>query len=103
MVLHINLFDRPTRIRSIAVLALASGFFADATPCFAGVFGVSMDTGPLNGRGTFYVEFQLTDGSGIGDANSRAVVTGFGLTGGTLGGILPPTFGNVTGSLATAL
>lgn len=48
---------------------------------------------------TYYTEFTLTDGSGAGNGNSTAAVSNLVFTNGTAGGVLPPTSGNVTGSL----
>jgi len=65
---------------------------------------VSLNTASLNSLGTFYVEFQLIDGSSTGgNGNSQAIVTNFQLTGGALGSVLDPTLGNVAGSLAGTL
>ena len=61
-----------------------------------------MTTGGLNGGGTYYVEFTLTDGSGLGDANSHADISNFFVNGGALGAVAPPTLGDVTGGLGGA-
>ena len=63
---------------------------------------VTLNTGALNGAGTYYLDFQLVDGSASGDGNSLAKITGFSLTDGTLGAALAPlgdAAGNLTGGL----
>jgi hypothetical protein len=43
------------------------------------MFNVSLNTSPLigNATGPFYIDFQLNDGSGIGDANNTVMINGF--------------------------
>jgi hypothetical protein len=49
------------------------------------VFSVSIDTAPLvgNANGPFYLDFQLTDGSGTGDGNNMATLSSFNFLGGS--------------------
>ncbi|BDI33586.1 hypothetical protein CCAX7_56370 [Capsulimonas corticalis] len=82
-----------------AALTLTACALAAAAPAQAGTQHVTVTTGALNGAGTYYVEFTLTDGSGLGDGNSFAGVSNFSVNGGSLGAVLPPTTGDVTGSL----
>src|SRR5689334_13584700 len=63
---------------------------------------VTLNTGPLNGLGTYFVDFQLLDGNGIGDGNSLVTISGLSLTGGTLGATVPST-GTVSGTPQTTL
>src|SRR4051794_6909161 len=68
------------------------------------MYHVSVDTSALNGKGTFYVEFQLVDGSSVGgDGDALAIVRNFSTTGMSLGQVLEPTFGNVSGALTGIL
>ena len=51
------------------------------------IFTVTVDTTPLVGLlGPFAVAFQLTDGSGGGDANNTAMLSNFAFGGGSAGG-----------------
>ena len=75
-------------------LALFAGFgAATAAPAQTTVL---LTTDALNAQGTFYIDFQLLDGNGIGDGNSSVVVSALSLLGGSLGPALPVT-GSVTG------
>jgi hypothetical protein len=49
---------------------------------------VSLDTSSLTGQGTYYLYFELLDGSGTGDGNSQATISDLSLTGGSLGAAL---------------
>jgi hypothetical protein len=55
-----------------------------------------------NASGPFQIDLQLTDGSGTGDANYTATVTGFNFGGGALLGT-PTNTGGVTGSLSSTV
>ena len=79
---------------AMAACALAAGQAAHA-----GAQHVTVTTGALSGAGTYYVEFTLTDGSGLGNGGSYAGVSNFFVSGGSLGAVLPPTSGDVSGSL----
>jgi hypothetical protein len=63
---------------------------------------ISMNTAPLIGdaAGAFSLEFQLNDGSGIGDKNNTANLTNFLFTGGTAVGS-PTLTGGATGNLTS--
>jgi hypothetical protein len=68
------------------------------------IYNVTLDTTQLVGHpaGPFYLEFALTDGSGIGDANNAVTLSGFDFGGGSaLGG--PLEFGGASGSLETGV
>jgi hypothetical protein len=91
------------QFRSLVLLLAGSFLLCGSQVLRAASFSVSIDTGPLTGLGTFYFEFQLTDGSLIGDGNSTATISGFLLTGGNVGSVLSPTFGNATGALPGTL
>jgi len=83
-------------------IMIAGFLLAWASICNAQLYNVAIDTSSLDGLGTYYVEFQVTAGSApFGD--SQATISNFNLTGGTLGAILPPTQGNVAGSLPGTL
>lgn len=90
--------------RHLIVAVLAGCTLLGASACQAQLtYNVSLNTVALNGLGTFFVEFQLTDGSATGgNNNSQVVISNFSLSGGALGAVLPPTLGNVSGSLAPA-
>jgi hypothetical protein len=87
---------RPT----IAILSclLAGSFAAEAAPI---VFEVSIYTSSLIGHpaGPFSLEFQLNDGTGAGDANNAAMVSGFTFGGGGPAGSAMLS-GGASGSLA---
>ena len=59
---------------------------------------VTLNTGALNGSGSYYLDFQLLNGSGSGDGNSQAVISNLSITGANLGIALPST-GAVSGDL----
>ena len=55
------------------------------TPCWADIqYIVTLNTSPLVGHtaGPFAMNFQLNDGSGLGDANNTALLSGFVFGGG---------------------
>lgn len=63
---------------------------------------VTLDTSSLVGTGTYYVDFQLNDGSGVGNANNSAYITDINLGGGSVAG--PVTaWGGVWGDLSTGI
>jgi hypothetical protein len=68
------------------------------------LFNVSVSTTSLmsNSSGPFQIDFQLIDGSGTGDANNTATVTGFNFGGGALLGA-PTNIGGVTGDLSSTV
>jgi hypothetical protein len=64
-------------------------------------FNVSLGTSPLigNSAGPFYIDFQLNDGSGIGDKNNTVTINNFLFGGGNpVGSPLPP-IGGASGDL----
>ncbi len=67
----------------VGALALAGALLA-ITPAQAAPYLVTVNTGLLSGKGTFYFNFNLSDGSGVGDGNSQAVISNFTFNGGTL-------------------
>jgi len=68
------------------------------------LFNVSVSTTALvsNSSGPFQIDLQLIDGSGTGDANNTATVTGFNFGGGALSGT-PTNIGGVTGDLSSTV
>jgi hypothetical protein len=68
------------------------------------VYDVSLTTSPLIGHpaGPFALEFQLTDGAGIGDANNTAVLSNFIFNGGAAVGS-PVLTGGVSGNLGSSI
>jgi hypothetical protein len=68
------------------------------------IMDVTLDTSALVGHpaGPFYIDFQLNDGMGIGDANNTALLGNFNFGGGSAEGAAS-LFGGVTGSLATTV
>jgi hypothetical protein len=89
-------------IKQIGIFVLAACALGAGHAAQAGTQHVSITTGALNGLGTYYVEFTLTDGSGLGNGNSFAGVSNFSINGGVLGAVLPPTLGDVSGALGGA-
>ena len=84
-----------------AALLLLAGAPAGAAP--PAVQHVTVITTGLTAGQTYYTEFTLTDAKGIGDGNSTAAVSNLVFTNGSLGAVLSPTYGNVTGALGTTL
>ena len=74
-----------------------------ARAAFETAYHVRLDISPLAGLGLFNAEFQLTDGSGTGNGNSRVTISNVFLTNAQLGAILPPTSGNASGDLSGVL
>ena len=68
-------------------------------------FTVSLNTAPLIGHaaGPFSLDFQLNDGSGIGDANNTAIVTNFNFGVGGAPASSPSSAGGASGNLSTAV
>lgn len=84
---------------SVALLALAAQAHATVT------YSISLDTSPLIGHpaGPFSIAFQLADGSGTGDGNNAATISGFqfGAGGGPSG--TPQVHGSAFGTLSSAV
>jgi hypothetical protein len=77
------------------VLSLvAAAALAAAAPAFI----VTLDTSSLVGTGTYYVDFQLNDGNGVGDANNTATIKNINLGGGSIVGPAT-TWGGAAGDL----
>jgi hypothetical protein len=80
-----------------------AGCALSASVCHADLlFHVSLNTTPLMGHpaAPFYVDFQLTDGSGAGDANNTATINNFAFGGGVPTGS-PTLTGGASGNLFT--
>jgi hypothetical protein len=67
-------------------------------------YNVSLDTSPLIGApaGQFWLAFQISDGSGTGDGNNLAALSGFRFGTGEASG-LPILIGSAYGNLSSAL
>jgi hypothetical protein len=63
---------------------------------------VTLDTSSLIAGGTYYVDFQLNDGSATGNGNNSAAITGFDFGGGSATGDIG-LFGGVTGDLSSGV
>ena len=68
-------------------------------------FNVSLDTSPLIGSsaGPFYIDFQLNDGSGVGDANNTVMINSFLFGGGNAVGSPVLTIGGASGNLLSSV
>jgi len=89
-------------VTAAALLALGAALAGSTPAAWAqaslATGSVSLDLSALQSSGTYFLDFQLLDGNGIGDGNALAAVTNLSLTGGTL--FAPGTaliFGNVSG------
>lgn len=82
--------------------AVLSGFPAVAR---AGVIlNININTSSLQGQAGSELYFVMTDGSGLGDGNNTATMSGFSLGGGTAGAVdLLGTFGGASGDMGTAV
>ena len=81
---------------------------AGFAPCaaHAGIVTITVITQSLIGHSAapFYVELQLTDGSGTGDGNNTVIVDSFDFgAGGSAGTLFDPPMGDVTGDLASGV
>lgn len=89
---------------TLRALALACAAVALASPVLRAqvAFDFHLNTSSLIGHpsGPFYLDFQLNDGSGLGNGNNTATLSLFNFHG---GGALPDinTFGGVTGNLSS--
>lgn len=82
----------------VTILATTEPFAARAAVTNA----INVDTTSLMGRGMFYLAFQLTDGSGSGDANNVVTVSGIKFGGGSVVG--PPNLlGGASGTITSAI
>src|SRR5690349_3705250 len=85
-----------------SIRMVLSLFGAAALAVAAQAHVVTLDTSSLVGTGTYYVDFQLNDGSGVGNANNSAYITDINLGGGSIAG--PVTaWGGVWGDLSTGI
>jgi hypothetical protein len=76
-----------------------------ASTCQAeSVFSLSLNTAPLvgNANAPFSIDFQFTDGSGIGDTNNTATLSAFNFSGGGASGS-PTLTGGAAGSLGSTV
>lgn len=91
------------KIAIIGAFALLFAFVPRAV--FADdILNVSIDTATLAGQAGSEVVFELTDGSGTGDANNTAALSGFTLGSGTLGSVDSlNSFGAYSGDLGSVL
>jgi hypothetical protein len=94
-----NSFSRAFRFLSSAAAMLIGGALQAQL-----IWDVNLNTSALIGHpaGPFYLDFQLNDGAGVGDANNTAVVSHFNFAGGSALGA-PSLFGGASGSLASAV
>ena len=90
----------PSQVPSIlgALLGVAALLVSTAHGQLA--YRVSVDTSLLTAHpaGPFYLDFQLNDGSGLGDGNNTAMLTNFNFGGGSATGA-GTSFGDVSGDL----
>ena len=87
------------RLLCAAAMSLMIPLGARAT-----ALSVSLDTAGLAGQAGSELLFIMTDGSGTGDGNNTASVSGVGLGGGSLAAVDPfNTFGGFTGDLGSLL
>ncbi len=91
-------------MKSIRLLAAAISALGITCIANAVTYNVSLDTGALisNPSAPFYLDFLLTDGSGLDDGNNTATVSNFQFGGGNAVG--PATaFGGASGDVATGI
>ena len=91
---------------TLALLACAGAFLcAPAGYAQTASYQISLNTAALmgNSAGPFSLDFQLTDGSGLGDGNNIATLSNFSFGGGGAPFGSANLSGNVTGSLATGV
>jgi hypothetical protein len=86
-------------------LMVGLGFLAGTLPCRAQMqFDVSLDTSPLIGEpsGPFSLDFQFTDGNGLGDGNNSVVLSNFqfGTGGSASGNPTPGTTGDLSSTVS---
>ena len=92
------------RLLSLVGFILGMWWGTGVTTCYAVSFNISVDTTSLIGHpaGPFSLEFQLTDGSGLDDANNTATLSGFNFgSGGATGS--PTLLGEANGDLGTSV
>ena len=98
MISNITITKTARLIAAIAAVGTASVSEAITT------FNVSLDTSALVGHpsGPFYLDFQLIDGSGIGNGNNTALVSDFQFGGGGADGSAT-TIGGASGDLTSGI
>jgi len=83
---------------ALCLCAAGPGAWADE------VVDVSVNTSSLQGQAGSEVFFELTDGSGTGNGNNTATLSGFALGGGAVGAADPfSTFGGATGDMGSTV
>jgi hypothetical protein len=81
---------------SIGIATFCTGGFAQIN------LAVSVDTSALT-AGTYYAEYSLSDGT-VGASTANTITLGsFTVPGGSFGAILPPTLGDASGNMNTAI
>jgi hypothetical protein len=95
-----SLFHTPLRAAVLAGATLLSAALAEAQIAF----DVKIDTSGLTGSvaSPLYLDFQLNDGSGIGNSSNQAVISGFNFGTGWAFDV-PFTMGGASGNVATAV
>ena len=94
---------KPMCTKRRLLAALVTQLLLAAATCHAGiVFTISVDTIALIGHpaGPFYIEFQLNDGSGTGNASNTAVIGSFDFAGGAPVSV-PILIGGASGDLSS--
>lgn len=89
----------------VAVFAALALVFAVPRLSYADdITNVSINTSSLAGQSGSELVFEFTDGSGLGDANNTATLSGFDLGGGTAGAVdTVNSFGGYSGDLSSGV
>jgi hypothetical protein len=89
---------------TLAAFAGVVALFASSLAHAQSFFDVRLNTSALIGHpaGPFYLDFQLNDGTGLGNGNNTATLSQFNFGGGSLLGAAT-SFGGATGSLASSV
>jgi hypothetical protein len=92
-------------LRVLGALACAAALFAPSAARAQSFFNITLNTSALIGHpaGPFYLDFQLNDGSGIGNANNTAILSQFNFGGGSAIVGSDFAFGGVTGNLSSTV
>lgn len=90
--------------RALATLLCGASLLAGSVLHAQLAYDITINTSSLIGHaaGPFYLDFQLTDGSGMGDANNHATLSNFTFGGGSAFGA-PTLVGGATGSLGSSV
>jgi hypothetical protein len=98
---------KPGRFLSLLGMPVLACSLLGASISYATTIGfkVSLDTSVLVGHpaGPFYIDFQLIDGLGTGDANNTVTITNFVFGGGSAVGSPLAPFGGASGSLSSSV